>query len=163
MSISVIVELGELREAEDVAEQVAGEDGAAGADERDLRHRLTELASQDRDERHHLAGVAAEVVGERERRGRLRDLALLGRLAAQLRASTSNIMRRPDAPTGWPKLFRPPSGFTGMLAVEVERAREHLLPRGAPLGEPRSSMMSELGGREAVVHLGHRDLRRAGR
>ena len=59
----------------------------------------------------------------------------------------SNSIRRPDAPIGWPNDFRPPSGLTGQLAVEVERAGEHFLPapcrarrtRGPPSAPARSA------------------------
>src|SRR2546430_1219644 len=46
----------------------------------------------------------------------------------------------------------------GQLAVEVEGAGEHLLPRGAARGEAEVFHQDELGRREAVVDLGHREL-----
>ena len=119
---------------------------------------LAELAAEDRDERHHLAGVAAEVVREREAAvGRCRSCAPRG-ASPRSCSQASNIMRRPDAPTGWPKLFRPPSGLTGRspLRSKVPSSTSfHAVPRSANC---EVFVDEELGGREAVVHLGHRDL-----
>ena len=116
-----------------------------------------EVGAQDRDERHHLAGVAAEVVGERERRGRC---AIRRSSGASPRSCSqhSNIIRRPDAPTGCPKLFSPPSGLTGSSPSRSKVPGEDLLPGRAPLGEAEVFHQDQLGGGEAVVHLGHGEL-----
>ena len=50
-------------------------------------------------------------------------------------------------------------GIHGQLAVEVEGAGQDLLPRGAARGEAEVFHQHQLGGREAVVHLGHGQLR----
>ena len=49
-------------------------------------------------------------------------------------------------------------GIDRDLAAELEGALQHLLPRGAPLGEAEVLVDEQLGRREAVVHLGHGDL-----
>ena len=46
----------------------------------------------------------------------------------------SYIMRRPEAPIGWPKRLEPAVGIDRQLAVEVEEAVQHVLPRGAARG-----------------------------
>ena len=54
--------------------------------------------------------------------------------------------------------LEPPVGVDRQLAVTVERARQHLLPRRAPLGEAEVFHEHQLCGREAVVDLGHGQL-----
>src|SRR5262245_10139354 len=115
------------------------------------------LAPDDADVAHALAGLAAQVVGEREPlAGDGLDLPFPG-LAAQLQPALEQHPEagRTDRVT---ERLEPAVGVHGELAVEVEGSGEHLLPRHAPLGEPEILHEHELGGREAVVHLGHREL-----
>ena len=49
-------------------------------------------------------------------------------------------------------------GVDRQLAVEVEGAGQDFLPGHAPLGEAEVLHEDQLGGREAVVHLGHGQL-----
>ena len=60
---------------------------------------------------------------------------------------------------GWPKLFSPPSGLTGRSPSRSNVPGHHVLPTQPALGEPEVLHQHQLGGREAVVHLGHRQLR----
>ena len=84
------------------------------------------------------------------------DLALAG-LAAQLRPALEQHPQpgRPDRVT---ERLQPTVGVHRQLAVEVERPGEDLLPGEAPLGEPEVLHQHQLGRREAVVDLGHRQL-----
>ena len=67
-------------------------------------------------------------------------------------------MRRPLAPDRVTEALEAAVGVDRQLAVEVEDAGLDVLPRLAPLGEPEVLHEHQLGGREAVVHLGHGDL-----
>ena len=85
------------------------------------------------------------------------DPALLRRLAAQLQPALEHHPQagRADRVA---EALEPAVGVDRQVAVEVVRAGEHLLPRGAALGEAEVLHQHELGRREAVVHLGHREL-----
>src|SRR2546429_2662935 len=115
-----------------------------------------ELRAHQADERDHLARVATEVVGQADRAVG-RDLALLGRLVAELepRLEHHPQPRRADRV---PEALQAAVRVHRDLAVEVERAGEDLLPRRAPLREPEILHDQQLGRREAVVHFRHSDL-----
>ena len=70
----------------------------------------------------------------------------------------SKNMRRPEAPTGWPNDFNPPSGLIGRSPSRSNvpaRTSFHAVPRGC---EAQVLHQHELGRREAVVHLRHGQL-----
>ena len=85
------------------------------------------------------------------------DLALGGRLAAQLEPGLEHHPqpRRADRVA---EGLEAAVGVHRQVAGEVEGARLDLLPRRAPLAEPEVLHEHQLGGREAVVHLGHGQL-----
>src|SRR5438270_7254774 len=118
----------------------------------------TGLRSDDADERDALARRAAEVVGE----GQLPaaadagDLALAG-LAAQLQPALEEHAQ-PGGADRVAERLQPAVGVHRQLAVEVEDAGQHVLPGGAAAGEAEVLHQHQLGRREAVVHLGHRQL-----
>src|SRR3989454_2659487 len=87
--------------------------------------------------------------------------------------ATEAIWRFPASPRSWSHALEehpepggadrmaeglePAVGVHGQLAVKVEGAGEHLLPRGAARGEAEILHQDQLGPREAVVDLGHRE------
>ena len=73
-------------------------------------------------------------------------------------SQASNIIRRPEAPDRVAEGLEPAVGVHREVAVEVEGAGLDLLPRRAPLAEAEVLHQHQLGGREAVVHLGHGQL-----
>jgi hypothetical protein len=99
--------------------------------------------------------VAAEVVAQREALAG-RDLALLPGFAAHLQPALEHHAQ-PARPHRMPERLQAAVGVDRDLAREVEAALQHLLPRAAPFGEAEVLVDEQLGGREAVVHLGHRD------
>ena len=99
-----------------------------------------ELGAEDADEAHHLARVAAEVVRERELPVGGRRSGVLGRPRRAAAASTRTSCAGPDAPTGWPKLFSPPSVLTGRSPCRSKVPAStsfHAVPRSE---KPRSSI-----------------------
>src|SRR5918996_2658402 len=118
----------------------------------------TGLRADDADERDALARRAAEVMGESQRAAPAHagDLALAG-LAAQLQPA----LEQHAQPRGADRMaegLQPAVGVDRQLAVEVEGAGQDVLPGGTPAGETEILHEHQLGRREAVVHLGHRQL-----
>ena len=107
-----------------------------------------------------LARRAAQVVGQSERPSGTHggDLAVRRSLAAQLEPALEEHAQ-PGGADRVAEGLEAAVGIDRQLAVAVERARQHLLPRRAPLGEAQVLHEDELGRREAVVHLGHGQLR----
>ena len=70
----------------------------------------------------------------------------------------SKNMRRPARADRVAEALQAAVGVHRQVALEVEGAVEHFLPGGAALGEAEVLVDEQLGRREAVVHLGHRDL-----
>ena len=119
-----------------------------------------ELGADDADEADALARGAAQVVGQPERpSGPTVAIWRSGGASPRSCSQHSKSMRSPEAPIGCPKDFSPPSGLTGSSPSRSKVPAEHLLPRRAPLGEAEVLHEDELGRREAVVHLGHGQLR----
>ena len=90
------------------------------------------------------------------------DLPLGRRFAAQLQPALEEHpqARRAD---GVSEALESAVRVDRQVAVEVERAGEDLLVRGAACAEAEVLHQDELGRREAVVHLGHREARCADR
>ncbi len=86
-----------------------------------------------------------------------RDAALLGGLAPQLQPGLEHHAEAGRA-DGVPEALEAPVGVHRELAVELERAGELLLPGATPLAEAEILHQHELGRRETVVHLRHRQL-----
>ena len=86
------------------------------------------------------------------------DLALRRRLAPQLQPALEEHAQARGADRV-PEGLQPAVGVDRQVAVAVEGALEHLLPRRAALGETEVLHQHELGRREAVVHLRHGELR----
>src|SRR5919108_2533497 len=99
-------------------------------------------------ERDALAGRAAEIVGEREL-APARDAGdlPLARLAAQLQPALEQHAQ-PGGADGMAERLEPAVGIHGQLALEIERAREDFLPRGAARREPEVLHQDQLGRRE---------------
>src|SRR5712664_334604 len=118
----------------------------------------TGLRSDDADERDALARRAAEVVGE----GQLAaaadggDLTLAG-LAAKLQPALEQHAE-PGGADRVAERLEAAVGIHRQLAVEIERAGQHVLPGRAAGGEAEVFHQHQLGRREAVVHLGHGQL-----
>src|SRR5688572_22280242 len=130
--------------------------GSLGA--KTIRGMLAPLRADHADERHALARRAAQVVGERELApaSDAGDLPLPG-LAAQLQPALEQHPepRRADRMT---ERLETSVGIHGQLALEIEGAGEDFLPAGAARREAEVFHQDELGRREAVVDLGHREL-----
>src|SRR4029077_4252969 len=116
------------------------------------------LGAHHRDERHALARRPAEVVRERELAAPrdAGDLALAS-LAAELQPRLEEHAQ-PGGADRVAEGLEPAVRIHRELALEVEGAVEHFLPRGTPLSEAEVLHQHQFGGREAVVHLGHRQL-----
>src|SRR5688500_636667 len=123
--------------------------GSLGA--KTIRGMLAPLRADHADERHALARRAAQIVSERELApARNAGDLPLARLAAQLEPA---LEQHPE-PRGAYRMaerLEPAVGVHGQLALEVEGAREHLLPSGAAGGEAQIFHQHELGRGEAVV------------
>src|SRR4029453_12180033 len=113
----------------------------------------TELRADDADERDALARRAAEVMGESQLAAATHagDLAL-ARLAAQLQPALEQHAQ-PRGADRVPERLEAAVGIHRQLAVQIERAGQHVLPRRAATGEPEILHQHELGRREAIVHL----------
>src|SRR4051794_32540378 len=104
-------------------------------------------------ERDHLAGVPAEVVRQRE--GTLtvrRHPSLLRGLAAQLQPCLVKHAQ-PGRTDRMPERLQTTVRVHRKVPREVERTREHFLPRRPARAEPEVLHQDQLGRREAVVHL----------
>src|SRR5687767_12837419 len=130
--------------------------GSLGA--KTIRGILAPLRADHAHERDALARRAAQVVGERER-APARDAGDLPRagLAAQLEPA---LEQHPEARGAdrMPERLEPAVRVHGQLPLEVERAGQHVLPAGAARREAEVFHEHQLGRREAVVHLRHRQL-----
>ena len=121
---------------------------------------IVELGADDADEADALARRAAQVVGQSERPSGTHgpDLAVRRGLPPKLEPALEEHAQSGGADRVAEGL-QAAVGIDRQLTVAVERARQHLLPRRAPLGEAQVLHEDELGRREAVVHLGHGQLR----
>src|SRR5690606_6527887 len=112
------------------------------------------VGSDHRHERHATTWTAAQVVGERQ----VRVVQLpLARLATELQPAFVEHAQAAGADRMTERL-QPAVGIDRQPPAELERAVEDVLPRLPALGEAHVLHEYQLGGREAVVHLGQRDL-----
>src|SRR5262247_1501339 len=113
----------------------------------------TGLRADDADERDALARRAAEVMGESQlpAAAHAGDLAL-ARLAAQLQPALEPHAK-PGGADRMAERLQAAVGIHRQLAVQIERPRQHVLPRRAAAGEAEIFHQHQLGRGEAVVNF----------